>query len=342
MKTPIAIIFNDVHLKPGNEQETLDAVQYMLDYAVKHKIDKLIFAGDLFDSRSHQRQESIRILEEIIEKSNKAGCTLYMFPGNHDKTDYSSFYSFLEVYRYHPGVEFNRELKTIEIEGVSITLLPFFADDMLVPMIEQAEGSDVLISHFEMQGSTHLGRTSEKMSITKKMLKKWKKIYLGHYHNTHEISKDIVHLPSLRQDGFGEDDNKGFTLLYDDLSYEIVKGRFKAYLKVVVDIDKVSLKEVKQLIKLHSNSENTVRFEFTGEESKLKALDKSQFEGTGIDVKIKYQAVFEVSETEAPTLIKEYNDEQIYTSFEDFCEQKGYDVECGAKYLREYLESKKN
>lgn len=342
MKTPIAIIFNDAHLKPGNEQETLDAVQYMLDYAVSHKIYKLIFAGDLFDSRSHQRQESLRILEEIIERSNKAGCTIYMFPGNHDKTDYSSFYSFLEVYRYHPGVEFNRELKNIEIEGVSITLLPFFADDLLVPMIREAEGADILISHFEMNGSTNLGRTSEKTSITKKMLKKWKKTYLGHYHNTHEISKDIVHLPSMRQDGFGEDGNKGFSVLYDDLSYEIVKGRFKSFLKTVIDIDKTTLKEIKEFIKLHKNSENTIRFEFIGEESKLKALDRGLFEGSGIDVKIKYQAVFEASEAEEPTLIKEYNDEQIITSFEAFCEQKGYDKETGSKYLLEYLESKKN
>ena len=342
MKTPIAIIFNDIHLKPNNEQETIDAVQYMLDYAVSHKIYTLIFAGDLFDSRSFQRQESLKTLDTIIEMTNRARCTLYLFPGNHDKTDYSSFYSFLEVYRHHPGVEFNRELKNIEIEGVTITLLPFFADDMLIPMIEEAEGTDILISHFEMNGSTNLGRTSEKTSITKRLLKKWKKVYLGHYHNTHEISKDIVHLPSMRQDGFGEDDNKGFTLIYKDLSYEIVKGRFRSFVKNVIDLDKVTLKEVTQLIKLHKNSENTVRFEFIGEESRLKALDKEQFENTGIDVKIKYQAIFEIAEIEEPILIREYNDEQISISFKAFCEQKGYNEEEGSKYLREYLESKKN
>ena len=82
---------------------------------------------------------------------NKAKCKLYLFPGNHDKTVYASFDSFLDIYRHHPSVEFNRELKNIIIEGVSIDLLPFFSDDMLIPMIKEAEGADVLISHFRHQ-----------------------------------------------------------------------------------------------------------------------------------------------------------------------------------------------
>ena len=86
----------------------------------------------------------------------------------------------------------------IEIDKVTITLLPFFSDEMLIPMLEEDKGADVLISHFEMAGSTHLGKVSKKTSINKKLLSKWKKVYLGHYHNYHEITKDIGKLQQLK------------------------------------------------------------------------------------------------------------------------------------------------
>ena len=334
---PIAIIFNDIHLKPGNEEQVLESTVHLLQYAKLHNIDKLIFAGDLFESRTFQRQNILTTFDKMLNLVYESGCTLYLFPGNHDKTEYASFDSFLEGYRFHPNVIFNKELSVIDIEGVSITLLPFFADSMLIPMIEEAKGTDVLISHFEMKGSTHLGSVSEKSSITRTLLKKWKKTYLGHYHNTHEITKDIVHLPSLRQNDFGEDSNKGFSVLYNDLSYEIVKGRFKGYTKIIIDVDKIDAKGIRSLIKTHENSEDTVRFEFKGEESKLKAIDKAQFDNTGIDVKLKYDVKYEASTEHVPLLIKQYDKVQIVDIFKSFCSDKGYSAECGMKYLDKFL-----
>jgi exonuclease SbcD len=334
---PIAIIFNDIHLKPGNEEQVLESTVHLLQYAKLHNIDKLIFAGDLFESRAFQRQNVLTTFNKMLNLIHESGCTLYLFPGNHDKTEYASFDSFLEGYRFHPNVIFNKEISVIDIEGVSITLLPFFADSMLIPMIEEAKGTDVLISHFEMKGSTHLGSVSEKSSITRTLLKKWKKTYLGHYHNTHEITKDIVHLPSLRQNDFGEDSNKGFSVLYDNLSYEIIKGRFKGYTKITIDVDKIDAKGIRSLIKAHENSDDTVRFEFKGEESKLRAIDKAQFDNTGIDIKLKYDAKYEVNTEHVPLLIKQYDKVQIVDIFKSFCSDKGYDGECGMKYLDKFL-----
>ena len=219
MNKPLFIIFNDIHLKPGNESDIIASVRHMVKYALANGITCIILAGDLFHSRTNQKESVLRAFDEILNLIHSAGLTLYLFPGNHDKTDYKSYTSFLDVYRFHPGVIFNSEISEIRIGGKSVTLLPFFDDELLIPMIEQAEGGDILVSHFEMFGSSHLGQVSEKKSLTTKMLKKWKKTYLGHYHNTHEITKDVVHLPSLRQTDFGEDSVKGFSVIYEDLSY---------------------------------------------------------------------------------------------------------------------------
>lgn len=338
MKKPILAIWNDAHLKTGNEEAVEQAVDYMIQKLVELKINRLIFAGDLFDSRSFQRQKVLKTLESILSKFNKAGIYLDWFAGNHDKTIYASYDSFLDVYKHFPKTTLHRELSRIEIEGVKIDLLPFFSDDMLIPMLKEANGGDILISHFEMQGSTHLGNVSEKTTINKKLLKKWKKVYLGHYHNYHEISKDIVHLPSFIQASFGEDNNKGFTIINDDLSYDIIKGRFNEFKKIKIDLNTNTLVDVKKLIKTHKNSSNTVRFELSGEESKLKAFDKSIFKDTNIDVKLKYTQKFEYDDNDnKPEIIERFDKESVQESFQEFCDSKGYDYKEGKKILDEFL-----
>ena len=338
MKKPIAIIFNDAHLKTGNEADVLRSVRHLIKEAKALSITDLIFAGDLFDSRSFQRQSVLQAFDQILEMIEKAGMTLYLFPGNHDKTVYASYDSFLDIYKHYPCVIFNRELSVIELSGVSITLLPFFSDDMLIPMLNEAQGTDVLISHFEMAGSTHLGNTSEKSSINKELLSKFTKTYLGHYHNHHEITKDIIHLPSLRQSNFGEDDNKGFSILYKDLSYEIVNGEFKKYKKIVLNVDETTQADISKLINKYSNSKDTIRFEFIGSEQKLKAIDKGQFKGSEIDVKLKYDVKYDYKEnTSAPTVIDMYGKDQVKDAFKVFCNDKGYDYQTGIVLLDEFL-----
>lgn len=342
MKEKLAIIFNDAHLKTGNEQDVINSCLHMIEYATSNNIKNLIFAGDLFDSRSFQRQAVLQAFDFILNEIEKADLTLYLFPGNHDKTLYESYDSFLDIYKHYPNVEFNRELKVINLDGVSITLLPFFSDNMLIPMLEKAEGTDVLISHFEMAGSTHLGKTSEKTSINQKLLSKFTKTYLGHYHNYHEISENIVHLPSLRQSNFGENNVKGFTILYKDLSYELVQGKFREYKKVVIDINKTEQKELSKLISQYKNSDKVIRFEFVGDESNLKGLDKKQFKGTGIDVKLKYDSKYDynASDLKMPEVVNKFTKDDIQETFKNFCKDKNYNYEEGVKLLNNFLKNK--
>jgi exonuclease SbcD len=337
MKKPIAIIFNDIHLKTGNELETLRSMKHMVKYAVDNKISNLIMAGDLFDSRSYQRQSILHTCDRMITMIQEANLTCYMFPGNHDKSIYKSEDSFLDIYRYHPNIIFNKQESRIELGGVGITMIPFFSDDVLVPILEKAKPNDVLISHFEMNGSTNLGYTIDNSNISRKTLGKFKKTYLGHFHNHHEITKDIVHLPSFRPQNFGEDNVKGFSILHDDLSYELIEGDFRKYIKLEVDINKTNSKELQSLIKLYSNSEDSVRIEFSGDAEKLKALDKSMFTDTGISLNIKYSKTYSADDLNLPEITKTHSKTSVLESFNKFCEDKGHDTEEGKQLLLEFL-----
>lgn len=343
MKTPKFIIFNDAHLKKGNEEAVVLSVQHMVDYATKIGIKSIVFAGDLFHSRKHQEESVLHACDEIFRIIRDAGIHLYLFAGNHDKTSYFVYESFLDIYRWHPNITFTKTPLRLDIEGIDVTLMPFFDDSILVPLLEEAEGGQMLISHFEMKGSDHLGHVSEKATITRKTLKKWLKTYLGHYHNTHEITPDIVHLPSLRQNDFGENNIKGFSVIYDDLSYEIIKGVFKEFVCVKLDVEDLDTEKLKSLIRTHENSEDTVRFEISGNTETLKALDGKLFDNTGIDFKKKFdkEYSFDASNLEMPKVAKKVDVKTVHEEFEEFCKNKGYDLVKGLELLNKFLKSKK-
>ena len=340
MKNPAFVLYTDVHLKKENQEAVLISIRHMIKYCLENNIKEVVFGGDLFHSRSNQSEDLLQTADKILNLINDAGLKNTAISGNHDKQSYFSYTSFLDIYRYHPNLTLITRPTKKNIAGIDVTFIPFFDDSILVPMLEEAEGGDMLISHFEMKGSSHLGKVSEKSSITRKTLKKWSKTYLGHYHNTNEITPNIVHLPSLRQNDFGEDSNKGFSVIYDDLSYEIIRGEFKAFTKITLDIDVLTSKEIKELIKTHENSSDTIRFELVGDESKVKALDKTQFKDTGIDIKAKYSKPKPSENTDPPKLIKKFDKGSVIRSFEEFCKEKEFDLPTGLIYLNKFLNKK--
>lgn len=50
-------------------------------------------------------------------------------------------------------------------------------------------------------------------------------MYLGHYHDYQQVGSNIFHLGSLQQNNFGEDESKGFWMLYDDCTVELLKSK---------------------------------------------------------------------------------------------------------------------
>jgi len=342
MKKPITAIFNDIHIKNGNEEYVYNAVKFMVSKCNELGIKEVILNGDIFDSRSFQRLSHLKCFEKILELFKVNGILCHTNVGNHDKTVYSSYESFLDVFKYHPAMELYKEIQDINIQGVDITISPFFPDKMLCEQLEKHNGTDLLVGHWSCDGSTYLGKTDENSAINKKLLSKWGHVYLGHYHNYHDVNENTTHLPSLIQDNFGEDNIKGFSIIYDDLSYEVVKGVFKEYIKVLIDLNTETLDNIKELIKVHKNSLNVIRFEISGKDELLKAFDKSLFSGTGIDYKMKFQKHYESSvEIKMPKVTEYYDEKTIRDEFKVFCKNKNYDYDFGLSLLNNFFKKEK-
>lgn len=341
MKEIATIHFNDLHIKVGNEDEVVKSCFHLAEYAKNNGVKEIICNGDVFDSRSHQRLSCLKAWERCLDRFLDYGITCHMNKGNHDKSRYDSEESFLDSFRHHPAMILYDTITDVTINGINYTFSPFFSDKILVPQLHEHPGGTVLIGHWECEGSTHLGKVSTKSSIGRKLLKKWDKTFLGHYHNYHEINENIIHLPSLRQNDFGEDDNKGFTVIYKDLSYEIISGVFRRFKKLSFDIDTITSKDIESLLKQHQNSPDSVRMEFSGSETKLKAIDKKVFQDAGIDLKLKFNKKYSIESLENLEIKfdKVYTEKDIQEIFKTFCIEKEYDYKIGKKLLDEFLKN---
>ena len=339
MKKPLVIVFNDIHIKNGNENEVYEAVKYMVDHINKLGVKEIICNGDIFDSRSFQRQSHTDCWGMCLDLFEANGIVCHTNVGNHDKSVYKVENNFLTPFKHHPGIKLYSKITNTKIGDKTFTFSPYFLDEQVQEQLENQEPTDILIGHWSCHGSVNLKMITKKEGIGKKLLSKWKKTYLGHFHQHQEVSEDIIHLPSLLQDSFGEDNIKGFSVIYDDLSYSLVKGKFKELKKIIVDLNEVSISDLINLIEDEKSNDATIRFELIGDDSKLKAVDKSIFKDTGIDVKIKFNKEYDFDTTtkEIPKAVNKYTAEQIKDELKIFCKKKGLNHSEGEKLLIKHL-----
>lgn len=318
----------------------------MIDLCVKHKVKRVFLLGDIFDSRKAQRQLVLDAFDEILDDFEEADIIVVGIPGNHDKTLYNSHTSFLKPFRHHPAFEYYDNPYTTILGDFKVDLLPFFEEEMYLDQLsifKQAPQSDFLFTHTAFEGSINNDGSKVSTPIKPKFFEQYKTVFSGHYHNQHVVGKNIVHIPSIQQNNYGEDNQKGFTAIFEDGSYELIVSRFREFKKLKIDLDSLSSKEVDSIINESSfETENSnIRIEFTGDKSKLKSIKKELLVVRGFDVKTKDKSVEKSIELASSGEAVRYNDSSIMEEFNSFCESNSLDVNTGVKYLIKRLEDGK-
>lgn len=343
-KNPIAILSTDWHLKESNIESIKDLITQKCKLAVDLGVDHLFCLGDIFNSRKAQTQNILNSFTDILDIIHGFNMCLWCIPGNHDKTNYGDAKSFLEPFKHHPALELTDLSAGLPFgREISVEMIPYFSDErwleefnFLNSLNEDTNCKRILLSHQAFTGSRNNDGSEVLSKISTTMFSKFELVLFGHYHDQQQIASNCYHIPSIQQNNYGENSEKGFTVLYDDCSFELVKSNFKEYKKVVIDMDTTSKKELDVITKEYANSTDNIRFELIGTENVLKSLNKEVFTSNGIDVKTKVKEIedtIQYSEEE----IKEYTTESILEEFKLFCEEKGKNYEQGIKYLQEKL-----
>lgn len=343
MKTPISLITTDWHLKETNIPEVTRAVEEELALAGKYGIRDVICLGDVFNSRTSQSQKLLTALENILEKFVAANVNLWCIPGNHDKTDYTADQSFLSVYKYHPNFFLLEKPAKIEMLGCDLYFVPFYQADRwlneFAGMEEPESGKkSILFSHTAMNGSINNDGSTVENGIKPSMFNAFNKVFLGHYHNQQQISRNIFHLPSLIQDNFGEDEDKGITVLYDDLSTELVRTTFVPYRDICIEASTATRDDINALYQMDTNAVHWRVIVHGDRQAVAGAVNREKLIKQGFAVKVKYSEVELTEAEEESTVLRELTGEDIKEKFKSFCRDRGYDIDRGYKLLKEIMQ----
>lgn len=361
MKTPLGIFSSDWHLDKENIEIKLNIVEQLLMAAQQLNLKSIYCLGDIFEERKAQPLINLNGFDKILNLFEKYNKNLIAIPGNHDKVSYLSEDSYLDQYRYHPNFVLIKDSNSFIIDNNFILhLVPYFdeKEGLYLKYLKKSldkikyynEGNDIkkgnkipeykhiLLTHISISGVKNNDRNVVDNEIKQSLFKDFNLVLVGHYHDRSNIGFNIKYIGSLNQSNFGEDYNKGYTILYDDLSLEDKILNFKKYIKININLKENTSTQIENLFNQYKNSEDKIRFEFIGTKEELSSLNDNKFKLSGIDIKKKQLEIEEnIIEASKGQFIS-FTKNDILNEFTEFCKLKEIkDFKYGEKKLKEKL-----
>lgn len=342
MKKPIRIIITDFHLKEGNEDEVISLFEQLKNTCLELQVKVVYIMGDCFYHRKKQSMEILLLMKILFNTLTKEGIKIHCFPGNHDKTNQSSTLSYLGMYENEESVFVHEDIDNDIYKDINFLFFPFFTDEVYLEKLDELkqnlfiEGKkNILLTHIAVNGVTNNDGTVVNNGIKQILFDEFDKILIGHYHNSSRIGKKIFYVGSSIPHNFGENNDKGLIVFYDDCSHELRNINFVKYHKLVFDAND-KLKIEKAFLK-HRNTEEKVRFIFEGTTDELASIDEKKYRKVGIDVKYKNKDIVVYSEQQQEEIVFEFNDVLLKKEFIRYCKEINADskkMSFGLKYLK--------
>jgi len=326
---PDSVLITDTHFDKDNLPEVSDVLKQSVDYAVEIGVKKIRHLGDAFTNRTGQGLLVLLAFAQWVKYADSKGIQIEIIPGNHDKTDLESENSYLDVYSQYENIKVvRREWMYIDERNVAHCYLPYFKEKGSYPtrlqkLLKRLKNASYdkayLYTHIAVNGVKNNDGSKVGNRLTINLFHKFDKVFVGHYHNKSKVGKNIYYIGSGRPKDFGEDDEKGFTVLYQDGNHELIRAKFNAFKKVKVDLDEVSQKELEEIKKKLAKLSSNKRIILNGTQEQIEALDLRGFKEAGIDIKRETKNVTKSIEAASRGEVIEYDNKEIKKRFLRFC-----------------------
>lgn len=235
------LLFSDIHVHPhkhNNQRlnDCLSALDWVFREAKAHKVDAVLFGGDLLHDR--QKIDSLTYMGtfKVLEKYQEEKFQVYLLLGNHDlwfgnSTKISSTYPFGALKNF----EVIDSTQSRKICGDIWHFMPYTHDPIeelkKLPLEEIA--SSYLLGHLSIDGArlnsagsiadVSIENDGDMVKVGPSLFKGYKHAFFGHYHGAQKLAKNIEYIGSPLQLSFGEaDESKHIILLdtnLDDITY---------------------------------------------------------------------------------------------------------------------------
>ena len=317
-----ALMFTDLHLNAMNKDICVDFFNKLMLFAKQKDVKNIFFLGDFTDNRKGLDEPTITTTLNLFKIIKESNINIYLIPGNHDKFVVSGESSYLDICKY------NYLFKNVGICSVGnfdYAFFPYFEGELFDKGIEYFQNLEItkptiLLGHYMYE------------QIPSEIKNKFEKVFLGHNHEREDFPKGM-YLGSCFQQGFSEDNNKGFTILYSDLSTELVPYCFKEFVLQKVDINTFDEEKIKEFILdfKEKNPDKLLKIELNGYNKNISDLKEfCKLNGVAFASKVENNAN---NIQEEILNISEFSHKQIVKQFENFCEENNVKQEIKDKIL---------
>lgn len=219
---PIALLINDLHITKDNTLEYERNWNEALRICERYSITKMFVGGDVFTTRSAQSLYPMLMVEQCFHKAVSCGIEVNVAFGNHDCPVCGESHNWLDL--YSDIVNVGKTWLFYETGEKVLAMCSYYPEETMMPdLLKELDEwldehgysySDAIVYlHSGVHGA--LGDFDVPNEIPQNLLTKYFRVLCAHYHNRTTIKDtNIEYIGSSRAHNFGEDDQKGYTLLY--------------------------------------------------------------------------------------------------------------------------------
>lgn len=325
-----SLIFTDLHIADTNIDICKEFLISLLKYLKENSIENIFFLGDLYDYKKGPSEVvltySLLFINELLKNTNP-NQHIYLIPGNHDKYIADGLESYLNILialdkkRLH----ILKDLFILKGQKYNYLFFPYFEGKLFENALENLKEMEIneptiLFAHYMYE------------QIPQEVRKKFVKIFLGHNHDRSDFPNGI-YIGSCFPQNFSEDSNKGFTILYDDLTTELIPFTSQEYVTQKIDINFFEEEQIKEYIQnfKKENPDKLLKVEFIGynkDISNLKNFCKKLniYYTSNIDNNV-------INQKEEVLNISQFSFNQIKEQFENFCQENNISEDIKNKIL---------
>lgn len=333
MKQAVALLINDIHVSRDNISEFQKNWDEMIEVCKRHNVNDVFVGGDLWQSRSAQTLPVLLAVKRALMVAHRHGLTIVLAAGNHDLVDQEAMDSYNHIFSEYPGVEMVDDFASYEYGKVLLHIMRYYPEngsfmkryEDLCKCVDD-KYVNILYIHEGINGG--LAHNSDK-ELPANIFKPFDAVLVGHYHDRKKIpNTNIEYIGASRQHTFGEDEEKGYTLLYSDGSYEFIKNEVNIrFCTVEVDADKADF------ARINDDERYKCRIKVRCNEKQAKLFDKQKFLDMGFNKVEMVTAQLEDVEAAASGIEEKYDKQGIKAEYLSYCDENGIDSELGIKYL---------
>lgn len=333
---PIALLINDLHITKDNTLEYEKNWNEALRICEKYSITKMFVGGDVFTTRSAQSLYPMLMVGQCFHKAVNCGVEVNVAFGNHDCPVYGESHNWLEL--YSDVVNVGKTWLFYETGEKVLAMCSYYPEETMMPdLLKELDDwldqngysySDVVVYlHSGVHGA--LGDFDVPNEIPQNLLTKYFRVLCAHYHSRTTIKDtNIEYIGSSRAHNFGEDDQKGYTLLYPNGETLFIQNETN----IRYATDDVNLDELDAWRKTYDDRYK-VRLRIHCNASEVEAIDREDLIERGADkiefITEKIQAI----KVEQSKIEEAFDNKNLQFEYKSFCKEKDIDSRFGIDYL---------